>query len=41
VYEVQGKYKTAKDSYEQLLKEKDLSINLKADIYRQLGTKHF
>ncbi|KAL1121992.1 hypothetical protein AAG570_003400, partial [Ranatra chinensis] len=37
LYEVQGKYKSAKDNYEQLLKEKELSINLKADIYRQLG----
>lgn len=37
LYEVQGKYKVAKDNYEQLLKEKDLPTNLKADICRQLG----
>ncbi|CAB0012703.1 unnamed protein product [Nesidiocoris tenuis] len=37
LYEVQGKYKVAKDSYEQLLKEKELPTNLKADICRQLG----
>ncbi|KAK9507658.1 hypothetical protein O3M35_007466 [Rhynocoris fuscipes] len=37
LYEVQGKYRVAKDNYEQLLKEKDLPINLKADICRQLG----
>lgn len=38
LYEVQGKYKTAKESYENLLKEKDLPSHLKADICRQLGT---
>ncbi|PNF25614.1 hypothetical protein B7P43_G03832 [Cryptotermes secundus] len=37
LYEVQGKYKTAKENYEQLLKEKDLPTHLKADICRQLG----
>ncbi|KAK6618017.1 hypothetical protein RUM44_002459 [Polyplax serrata] len=37
LFEVQGKYKTAKDSYENLLKEKDLPNHLKADICRQLG----
>ncbi|RZF43322.1 hypothetical protein LSTR_LSTR001583 [Laodelphax striatellus] len=37
LYEVQGKYKTAKDNYEQLLKEKELPTHLKADICRQLG----
>uniref|UniRef100_A0A0A9YPS5 Lysine-specific demethylase 6A n=1 Tax=Lygus hesperus TaxID=30085 RepID=A0A0A9YPS5_LYGHE len=37
LYEVQGKYKVAKDNYEQLLKEKELPTNLKADICRQLG----
>ncbi|KAG8229709.1 hypothetical protein J437_LFUL009834 [Ladona fulva] len=36
LYEVQGKYKTAKESYEQLLREKDLPTHLKADICRQL-----
>jgi len=40
LYEVQGKYKTAKESYENLLKEKDLPNHLKADICRQLG-KHY
>ncbi|GLH15815.1 Uncharacterized protein GBIM_20243 [Gryllus bimaculatus] len=37
LYEVQGKYKTAKEHYEQLLREKDLPTHLKADICRQLG----
>ncbi|XP_054265858.1 histone demethylase UTY-like isoform X2 [Macrosteles quadrilineatus] len=37
LYEVQGKYKAAKDNYEQLLKDKDLPTHLKADICRQLG----
>ena len=27
----------AKDLYEELLKETDISANLKADVYRQLG----
>lgn len=37
LYEVQGKYKAAKDNYEQLLKDKELPTHLKADICRQLG----
>ncbi|KAK3930207.1 Lysine-specific demethylase 6A [Frankliniella fusca] len=37
LYEVQKKHKLAKELYEQLLKEKDLPLHLKADIYRQLG----
>lgn len=37
LYEVQGKYKGAKDNYEQLLKDKELPTHLKADICRQLG----
>lgn len=37
LYEVQGKYKSAKENYEQLLREKDLPTHLKADICRQLG----
>uniref|UniRef100_A0A1B6EEM7 JmjC domain-containing protein n=2 Tax=Clastoptera arizonana TaxID=38151 RepID=A0A1B6EEM7_9HEMI len=37
LYEVQGKYKIAKDNYEQLLKDKELPVHLKADICRQLG----
>ncbi|KYQ54005.1 Lysine-specific demethylase 6A [Trachymyrmex zeteki] len=36
LYEVQGKYRLAKEHYETLLKEK-LPLHLKADIYRQLG----
>ncbi|XP_018370205.1 PREDICTED: histone demethylase UTY isoform X1 [Trachymyrmex cornetzi] len=36
LYEVQGKYRLAKEHYEALLKEK-LPLHLKADIYRQLG----
>ncbi|XP_020287358.1 histone demethylase UTY-like [Pseudomyrmex gracilis] len=37
LYEVQGKYRLAKERYEALLKEKVLPSHLKADIYRQLG----
>ncbi|KAJ1526724.1 hypothetical protein ONE63_008304 [Megalurothrips usitatus] len=37
LYENQKKHKLAKELYEQLLKEKDLPLHLKADIYRQLG----
>ncbi|GAB6020798.1 Lysine-specific demethylase 6A [Chamberlinius hualienensis] len=40
LYEIQGKYKAAKDVYEQLLEETNLSKNLKADIFRQLGWMH-
>ncbi|XP_011634228.1 histone demethylase UTY isoform X2 [Pogonomyrmex barbatus] len=36
LYEVQGKYRLAKDHYEALLKEK-VPLHLKADICRQLG----
>lgn len=41
LYEVQAKYKIAKDNYEQLLKEKALPVHLKADICRQLGKHSF
>jgi len=37
LYEVQGKYRLAKEHYEALLKEKVLPLHLKADICRQLG----
>ncbi|XP_053677478.1 histone demethylase UTY isoform X2 [Anopheles nili] len=37
LYEVQSKYKSAKDAYERLLTNKQLTASLKADIYRQLG----
>jgi histone demethylase len=37
LYEVQKKYKAAKEGYEQLLGEKQLTPQLKADISRQLG----
>ncbi|XP_059483249.1 lysine-specific demethylase 6A isoform X2 [Neocloeon triangulifer] len=37
LYEVQGKYKTAKDHYELLLRDKELPTHLKADVCRQLG----
>ncbi|KAG6803807.1 histone demethylase UTY-like [Apis mellifera caucasica] len=37
LYEVQGKYRLAKEHYEALLKEKTLPSHLKADICRQLG----
>ncbi|KYN04760.1 Lysine-specific demethylase 6A [Cyphomyrmex costatus] len=39
LYEVQGKYRLAKEHYEALLKEK-LPLHLKADICRQLGWMH-
>lgn len=34
---MQNKYKAAKEAYEQLLSEKQLTLQLKADISRQLG----
>ncbi|KAL9923748.1 lysine-specific demethylase 6A isoform X1 [Glossina fuscipes] len=37
LYEVQKKYKVAKEAYEQLLKERELTLELKSVIYRQLG----
>lgn len=37
LYEVQKKYKSAKEAYEQLLKEKQLTTQLRSDIFRQLG----
>ncbi|XP_037928325.1 lysine-specific demethylase 6A [Teleopsis dalmanni] len=37
LYEVQNKHKAAKEAYEQLLHDKELTLDLKADIYRQLG----
>lgn len=37
LYEVQNKFKVAKEAYEQLLLEKELTSELKATIYRQLG----
>ncbi|XP_017026011.1 histone demethylase UTY isoform X4 [Drosophila kikkawai] len=37
LYETQNKHKAAKDGYEFLLKEKNISLELKADVYRQLG----
>uniref|UniRef100_A0A182PFA4 JmjC domain-containing protein n=1 Tax=Anopheles epiroticus TaxID=199890 RepID=A0A182PFA4_9DIPT len=37
LYEVQNKYKSAKEAYERLLASKQLTSSLKADIYRQLG----
>jgi len=37
LYEVQGKYKLAKDHYEQLLNDSKITIHLRADICRQLG----
>ncbi|XP_032570010.1 lysine-specific demethylase 6A isoform X4 [Drosophila sechellia] len=37
LYEVQNKHKAAKDGYEFLLNEKNISLELKADVYRQLG----
>lgn len=37
IYELQGKYKHAKESYEVLLSEPGTAISLKGDIYKQLG----
>lgn len=37
LYEAQNKHKAAKEAYEQLLNEKQLTPQLKSDIYRQLG----
>ena len=37
LYEVQKKYKSAKEAYGQLLEEKQLTPQLRSDIYRQLG----
>ncbi|XP_034471736.1 lysine-specific demethylase 6A isoform X2 [Drosophila innubila] len=37
LYEVQNKHKAAKESYEFILNNKNVSLDLKADIYRQLG----
>ncbi|XP_059617836.1 histone demethylase UTY isoform X2 [Phlebotomus argentipes] len=37
LHEVQSKHKAAKVAYEQLLNEKQLTPQLKADIYRQIG----
>ncbi|XP_017776460.1 PREDICTED: histone demethylase UTY isoform X4 [Nicrophorus vespilloides] len=37
LYEVQGKVKLAKEKYELLLREKEISNPLRAEIYRQLG----
>uniref|UniRef100_T1JK09 Uncharacterized protein n=1 Tax=Strigamia maritima TaxID=126957 RepID=T1JK09_STRMM len=40
LHEIQGKYKIAKEAYEQLLEAKDLPRNVRADINRQLGWMH-
>lgn len=40
LFEIQGKHKLAKESYELLLEEKGLSSQLRADIYKQLGWMH-
>ena len=40
LYEAQGKYKLAKESYENLLQDKSISLELKADIQKQLGWMH-
>ena len=37
LYEVQNNYKKAKEGYEQLLGDKQLTQQLKADVCRQLG----
>ncbi|CAG2164826.1 unnamed protein product [Oppiella nova] len=40
LFEIQGKHKLAKESYESLLEEKELSVQLRADIYKHLGWMH-
>jgi len=40
LYEAQGKYKLAKESYENLLQDKSISMELRADIQKQLGWMH-
>lgn len=37
LYEVQNKHKAARESYDFILSNRDVSLELKADIYRQLG----
>lgn len=37
LFEVQGKHKTAKEAYEQLLEQKDLSLNIRAEASKNLG----
>ncbi|XP_014102634.2 histone demethylase UTY isoform X1 [Bactrocera oleae] len=37
LYEVHNKHKAAKEAYDHLLNSKELTLELKADIYRQLG----
>lgn len=40
LYEVQGKFKAAKEAYEQLLEQKDLSKCVRAETLKQLGWMH-
>ncbi|GFR18111.1 lysine-specific demethylase 6A [Trichonephila clavata] len=40
LYEVQGKYKAAKEAYEELLDEKDISPVLRGETCKQLGWMH-
>lgn len=37
LHEAQGRYKAAKEAYHQLLEEKAITPQLKADVFRQLG----
>ncbi|XP_060537446.1 histone demethylase UTY isoform X2 [Cylas formicarius] len=37
LYEIQGKVKIARERYEALLKEKSITVSLKAEVFRQLG----
>lgn len=37
LYEAQNRYKAAREAYMQLLEDKNLTSQLRADIYRQLG----
>jgi len=37
LHEIQGKHKLAKEAYELLLQDKNISVKLRADILKQLG----
>lgn len=40
LFEIQGKHKTAKEAYEQLLEKSDLPLNIKAETFKNLGWMH-
>ncbi|XP_022258202.1 histone demethylase UTY-like isoform X1 [Limulus polyphemus] len=39
-YEIQGKYKIAKEAYEKILEQKDIPQHLRAETWKQLGWMH-